>query len=98
MGLLGINWTFLPDRSSGSQGFQSSNFPLPEARNWQGKAVLQGALGFKSYSKCWLMEDQDKSETIQKVALVDCDSNRQVITVFQLQWITLGAVHLLCVP
>lgn len=45
MGLLRMNWTFLPDRSSRSQGFKSSNLSLPEARALQGKAILLGALG-----------------------------------------------------
>lgn len=98
LGLLGRIWILLPDRTSGSQRFQSSIMSLPEARNWQSKSVLLGAFGCKSYSAVMDNGGPDQNETNRRESLVECASSRLAITVFQYHWITLSVVYLLCVP
>lgn len=98
MGLLRRNWTLQPDRSS---GFKDSSLIICHSQKpGTGRANLFSwdLLVLNLTVKCWLMEDQKQNKTNQNEALVECAISMTVITVFQHQWITLSAVHLLFVP
>lgn len=82
LGLLGRTWTLLNGRPSGSQGFQSSILSLSEARSWQIKSVLLGALGFKYYSTVLVKGGPDQNEMNPREALVECAICRLAIIVF----------------